>query len=145
MAVYWVVTARRVKAAERTEPVVTRVVAYWLPLIAALLLLGGHPSGAYGMLGGRFVPRGTALEAVGAALCLAGSALAIWARYLLGTNWSGTVQLKRDHELIQRGPYRVVRHPIYTGLLLLFLGNALEVGEWRGLLAVAIVFASFWR
>jgi protein-S-isoprenylcysteine O-methyltransferase Ste14 len=39
----------------------------------------------------------------------------------------------------------VVRHPIYTGLLLLFLGNAVMVGDWRGLLAVAIVFASFWR
>jgi protein-S-isoprenylcysteine O-methyltransferase Ste14 len=115
------------------------------PLIVALLLMGGHASGAFGMLGGRFVPRGTALEAFGAALCLAGAALAIWACYLLGPNWSGTVQLKRDHELIQRGPYRVVRHPIYTGLLFLFLGNALEVGDWRGLLAVAIVFASFWR
>jgi len=55
------------------------------------------------------------------------------------------VQLKEDHELIQSGPYRYVRHPIYTGFLFLFLGTAVMVGEWRGLLALAIVFVSFWR
>jgi protein-S-isoprenylcysteine O-methyltransferase Ste14 len=71
--------------------------------------------------------------------------LAILSRALLGRNWSATVQLKQDHQLITSGPYRFVRHPIYTGLLLLFLGNAVMVGDWRGLLAVAIVFASFWR
>jgi protein-S-isoprenylcysteine O-methyltransferase Ste14 len=64
---------------------------------------------------------------------------------LLGRNWSAAVQLKQGHELITSGPYRLVRHPIYTGLLLLFLGNAVMVGDWRGLLAVAIVFVSFWR
>jgi protein-S-isoprenylcysteine O-methyltransferase Ste14 len=55
------------------------------------------------------------------------------------------VALKQDHELVEAGPYRHVRHPIYSGLLLLFVGNALIVGDWRGLLAVAIVAASFWR
>ncbi|MEO6304296.1 MAG: isoprenylcysteine carboxylmethyltransferase family protein, partial [Bacteroidia bacterium] len=43
------------------------------------------------------------------------------------------------------GPYKYVRNPIYTGLLLLFSGNALIVGDWRGILAVLIVFVSFWR
>jgi protein-S-isoprenylcysteine O-methyltransferase Ste14 len=54
------------------------------------------------------------------------------------------VQVKQDHELIQRGPYRFVRHPIYTGLLLAFFGTAVAIGEWRGLICVAIVAASFW-
>jgi protein-S-isoprenylcysteine O-methyltransferase Ste14 len=55
------------------------------------------------------------------------------------------VQLKQDHELIEHGPYRHVRHPIYTGLLLAFLGTAVAIGEWRGLLALVIVATSFWR
>jgi protein-S-isoprenylcysteine O-methyltransferase Ste14 len=47
--------------------------------------------------------------------------------------------------LIVRGPYALVRHPIYTGLILLFAGNAVMVGDWRGVVAVAIVVVSFWR
>jgi protein-S-isoprenylcysteine O-methyltransferase Ste14 len=63
----------------------------------------------------------------------------------LGTNWSGTVTIKQDHELITGGPYRFVRHPIYSGLLLAFIGTALARGEWRGVLAVALTFVAFWR
>jgi protein-S-isoprenylcysteine O-methyltransferase Ste14 len=54
------------------------------------------------------------------------------------------VQLKQGHELILRGPYQRVRHPIYTGLLLAFLGSALALGELRGLLAFGILAASLW-
>ena len=85
------------------------------------------------------------LAVLGAALTFAGLAFAIWARFVIAGNWSSYVELKRDHELIVAGPYRWVRHPIYTGLLLAFVGSALAVGEWRGVLAVAIVAASFWR
>ena len=53
----------------------------------------------------------------------------------LGRNWSGTVTVKENHELIRSGPYAIVRHPIYTGLLLAVLGTAIVFGEWRGLLA----------
>jgi protein-S-isoprenylcysteine O-methyltransferase Ste14 len=50
-----------------------------------------------------------------------------------------------NHELITTGPYALARHPIYTGLLLGFLGSAVARGEWRGLLAVALVFAALWH
>jgi protein-S-isoprenylcysteine O-methyltransferase Ste14 len=63
----------------------------------------------------------------------------------LGKNWSQAVTLKEDHELITTGPYALVRHPIYTGLLLGFIGCAVARGEWRGLLAVALVFVALWR
>jgi protein-S-isoprenylcysteine O-methyltransferase Ste14 len=71
-------------------------------------------------------------------------AFAIWARATLGRNWSAVVQVKQGHELVERGPYRWVRHPIYTGLLMGFLGTACALGEWRGLLGTAIVGVSFW-
>ena len=142
---YWAWSARGAKATEQVEPRPLRLVAYWLPLALAVALLGPGEWFGHGLLREQFVPHALPVYAIGVASCLAGAALAIWSRWLLGSNWSSVVALKQDHELIEAGPYRHVRHPIYSGLLLLFLGNALLVGDWRGLLAVAIVAASFWR
>ncbi len=76
--------------------------------------------------------------AVGAALALVGIAFAIWARVVLGTNWSGLVmRVKEGQELVQTGPYAIVRHPIYAGLLAALLGTALTVGTLASYLAVA--------
>ena len=77
-------------------------------------------------------------------LVVVGIAFAIFARFALGGNWSGSVTVKQDHTLIRRGPYSIVRHPIYTGLILAFLGVAVIVGQLRGLLGVAVLFLSFW-
>ena len=145
VAFYWVWSARRVKKPTQTEPFIKRFVAYWLPLLVAVLLLGPGEWFGHTLLREQFVPHSTVVESIGLSLCIFGAALAIWSRHILGRNWSGTVQLKQDHELIERGPYRLIRHPIYSGLLLLFTGNAVMVGDWRGILAIAIVFASFWR
>jgi protein-S-isoprenylcysteine O-methyltransferase Ste14 len=78
-------------------------------------------------------------------LIVAGLLFTVWARQRLGRNWSGTVQVKQDHQLILDGPYRLVRHPIYTGLVVAFLGSAIVIGDWFALLAVLIAFGSFWR
>jgi protein-S-isoprenylcysteine O-methyltransferase Ste14 len=81
---------------------------------------------------------------IGVALTAVGVAISIWARTTLGANWSGIVTLKRDHQLIRAGLYRWIRHPIYTGILLAFLGTALIQAELRGCLGFAIVLASFY-
>ncbi len=65
------------------------------------------------------------------------------ARRHLGRNWSGTVTLKEDHELIRTGPYRRARHPIYTGMLVGFIGSAISLGEVRGVVAVGLVIVAF--
>ncbi|WP_130618085.1 methyltransferase family protein [Dyella amyloliquefaciens] len=143
--VYWLWSARRVKAPVQSESLAKRFVAYWLPLILAFLLLGPGEWFAGCPLREQFVPHSIAFQSAGIFLCFAGAAIACWSRHVLGGNWSATVQLKSDHRLITRGPYGLIRHPIYTGFLLLFLGNAVLVGDWRGLVAVAIVFLSFWR
>lgn len=66
-----------------------------------------------------------ALGWIAAALTLLGILFAIWARIHLGRNWSAAPAVKEKHELVTSGPYRFVRHPIYTGALIAVLGTAL--------------------
>lgn len=142
---YWIWSARRVKAPKLCESLAKRFLVHWLPLIVAIALLGPGEWFGRSWLREQFVPHTTLVYSIGLALCVAGVALAIWSRAILGANWSAQVQIKQGHELIQRGPYALIRHPIYTGLILLFAGNAVMVGDWRGVIAVAIVVVSFWR
>lgn len=67
-----------------------------------------------------------------------GLAIALWARAALGTNWSGAIAFKEGHELIQRGPYAYVRHPIYSGLLLMGLGTTLASARVSSLLMLVL-------
>jgi protein-S-isoprenylcysteine O-methyltransferase Ste14 len=81
---------------------------------------------------------------IGTVLLAAGMAISIWARVELGRNWSNVITVKVGHELIQSGPYRWVRHPIYTGILLAVIGSALAQDLRTGVAAVALVFLGFW-
>jgi protein-S-isoprenylcysteine O-methyltransferase Ste14 len=141
-ALYWLVSALHRKKTKRRESMAQRML-YLFPLILAFYLLN-HSGFGYGWLGARFVPHTGLVEWLAVLLTAAGVAVACWARFHLGANWSGVVTLKENHELIRTGPYRTIRHPIYTGILLAFLGNAVLVGQLRGLLGLAILWASFY-
>jgi protein-S-isoprenylcysteine O-methyltransferase Ste14 len=141
---YWRISAADVKAAQRYESPWSRA-GHLVPLLIAAVLLGMRTIPDGGWLFQRFLPDSVPNFWLAAWLVALGLAFSAWARVHLGRNWSATVSVKQDHELIQSGPYALVRHPIYTGLLLAFLGSALAVGEWRGLIALVIVLASFWR
>jgi protein-S-isoprenylcysteine O-methyltransferase Ste14 len=65
-------------------------------------------------------------------IVLAGLAIALWARRELGRNWSLNPSIQENHELIERGPYVYVRHPMYSGLLLMLLGTVIWYGSWVG-------------
>jgi len=75
---------------------------------------------------------------VALAIEVAGVAFAIWAREHLGRLWSGSVTLKEDHRIVQSGPYRLARHPIYTGILFALAGVALGRADLAGLVALAL-------
>jgi protein-S-isoprenylcysteine O-methyltransferase Ste14 len=116
---------------------------YWLLLVIAYLLLLHGRELAY-PLNLRIIPRATPIACAAAFLCVAGLAFAVWARVTLGRNWSGVVTLKEGHELVQRGPYRLVRHPIYTGMLIMFFATALMQSHVAGFVGVLLMFTGFW-
>jgi protein-S-isoprenylcysteine O-methyltransferase Ste14 len=92
----------------------------------------------------QIIPRAAFLQIVGAAICIYGLWFTLWARHTLAGNWSSDVTFKRDHELIRSGPYRFVRHPIYTGLLVMCVGTAIQIGQLRGAFSLLLVAIGFW-
>jgi len=141
--VYWLAAARGGKPTRRRESAWSRL-SHIGPLAVAIALYF-PPSRGGGWLFEEFLPRSIASFWIGTAILAAGLGFSVWARVRLGGNWSGTVTLKQDHELIQSGPYRYVRHPIYTGILTGFSGTAIALGEWRGLIAIVLVALAFLR
>jgi len=141
--VYWFISSLKVKATVRTESIASRA-AHIVPLVVAGIVVMSRTR-PWGVLFDPMLPESLVTFWTGAAILAAGLAFTVWARVYLGGNWSGLVTLKQDHELIRGGPYALVRHPIYTGVLVAFIGTAIARNEWRGLLAVAIVFVALWR
>lgn len=139
---YWMISALRSKAAKKTESSADRL-SRILPLGVSYFLLFYNAT-PLGWLSHRFVTDTPAAGLIGVTLTGLGVAFAIWARWHLGANWSAIVSIREQHELIRTGPYRRVRHPIYTGMLLAMAGTALVLGEVRGLLAFAIVLLAFY-
>ncbi|MGB8213444.1 MAG: isoprenylcysteine carboxylmethyltransferase family protein [Anaerolineales bacterium] len=140
---YWWAMAINVKDTERGESALSRLVRL-VAMVCAVALLW-LPAIPLPLLDSRFLPAGILCFWTGSAVTAAGLLFSAWARRHLGRNWSQAVTIKESHELITSGPYALVRHPIYTGLLLGFVGTAVALGQWRGLLAVALVFVVLWR
>ena len=141
---YWQVAARGAKSNERVEPLMSQIGRAVTFLFAFVLLMS--PRLPIPVLYRSFLSETnwTAWFWIGAVVSVLGISFAIWARVYLGSNWSSSVTIKRDHELITSGPYGLVRHPIYTGLLTGFLGTAIAIAQVRSLVAFAFFFAMLW-
>ena len=140
---YWLISSRDVKAARRRESVASRALHIGPMFIAAVLM--AVPRLPIGWLNARFVPASVAIHVLGAIPVSTGLGFAAWARVHLGRNWSGEITLKQEHELIRSGPYGLVRHPIYSGLLAAMFGTAIVIGEWRALIALLFFVAAVLR
>ena len=131
--IYWLVSAGNSKASVsggwRTR--VSGVGAVGVFVIAGVLRNGG------------LAVHNVVLGVVGTVLFACGIALAVWARLHLGRNWGMPTSQRVEPELVTSGPYRFVRHPIYSGLLMAMLGTAL-VDSLIGLIVVAVLVAYFY-
>jgi len=135
--IFWLVGTIKTKATVRRQTLSSRLLEI-APLVLGIVLLRTDRT-LFHLMAVRFVPATAGWQMVGAGITVAGVAVAIWSRYFLGQNWSATVTVKQEHELIRTGPYSVVRHPIYSGFLLAILGTAIYDGEYKGLLALVLV------
>jgi protein-S-isoprenylcysteine O-methyltransferase Ste14 len=140
--VIWLLGAMRVKRAARRISGQARTVQILLATAGAVFLF--DPSLGIGFLASRFLPENATVAYLGLAMTAGGLAFAVWARFILGQNWSGQITLKEGHELILRGPYALVRHPIYSGILLGLLGTAFCVDQVRGLIGFGLFLAGWW-
>src|SRR5881227_2296671 len=84
------------------------------------------------------LPYGPMFASAGVVLFVAGLLLRWWAIITLGRFFTVDVTIEKDHELVERGPFRMVRHPSYTGVLLAFVGFALSLGNWAALLVILL-------
>lgn len=139
--IYWLAAGFRAKAEQTSESPVYRVVRLSILVVTFTLLFAKWT--AIGPLGSSFLSPHSVQRGAGFFFAIAGIGLATWARVHLGQFWSDKVVLKVDHQLIRTGPYARLRHPIYSGVLLGVAGTALVLGEWRGVLAFAILLANY--
>jgi protein-S-isoprenylcysteine O-methyltransferase Ste14 len=134
---YWLAASVGVKAGRSRWTRFAGVRVAVVLLVLLLLRLGvfrGHA--------GHAVASSPWMQGIGLALFVLGLALAVWARVFLGRNWGMPMTQKADPELVTNGPYRTIRHPIYTGILLAMVGTAIAASLYW-LVAVVVLGAYF--
>lgn len=128
--VLWIIAARFTAKTVARQPISGRV-AHSVLLGSGAFLLFVHPA-RLGLLTSPFVRAPGWIPWAGLILVALGLGWSVWARAHLGRLWSGTVTLKADHTIVRTGPYAITRHPIYTGLLLAFVGSTIVNGTILG-------------
>jgi protein-S-isoprenylcysteine O-methyltransferase Ste14 len=137
--VYWNITARSIKSAAEQQNLAARLarMPVWLGFVL-FLAAWVHPFGPVA------IRRTVVSDSIAVAICALGLFLAIRSRKALGAEWSRDVELKQGHRLVEGGTYRFMRHPIYTGHLLMGLGTALASGLLVAFAALASFVLGFW-
>jgi len=139
--ILWAILSFAVKQTVGSRSDARARVSVWFVMVAWLILFNRNLRP--GILGERFLPAGPAAKYIGLALTVVGLGFAVWARFAIGRNWGGMITVQQDHKLMQRGPYAIVRHPIYSGFMLATLGTAIILGEIGGLISVALIVISW--
>jgi protein-S-isoprenylcysteine O-methyltransferase Ste14 len=141
--IYWSFAAHRRRPSKRKAAHTFTVLNTGLLYLGFLLVLLGHS--VPGSLGLLVVPQTIPIDVMGTAFAIAGVAFAIWSRQSLRNNWSGVAAIAEDQQFIQSGPYAIVRHPIYAGMLLALLGTTLVSSTLGSLLGFVLAILSLWQ
>lgn len=141
--VYWSLNPRWLHASKLQASLIFTIINTALFYIGFALVLLGRV--VIGPLALRLTSDAIPVEIVGTTLVIAGVALAIWSRRVLGVNWSGAVRITQGQRLVRDGPYAIVRNPIYSGMVLAIFGTALVAGTLGALLGFILASASLWR
>jgi protein-S-isoprenylcysteine O-methyltransferase Ste14 len=139
-SLYWEIAATSAAPVERRESGASRAVHVTLVSVGQLLVFFGIPG-----LRARFVPASMVLAAAALAIQLLFLVLAVWSRRILGRNWSGAIAATEGQQLVRAGPYRSLRHPIYTALLGMYACSAIISGEIHALVGLVLLVAAYWR
>jgi protein-S-isoprenylcysteine O-methyltransferase Ste14 len=133
----WLIAGRFVHRTRRTDGQFRRL-QYSIPMgLGFLLIFHGRRHGQTWIYP-RYTESG-AMAWIGNALTFAGLAFSGWARAHLGRYWSGNITLKEGHKLIRTGPYRMARHPLYTGFLTAALGSAIVASTGDAVVGFALI------
>jgi protein-S-isoprenylcysteine O-methyltransferase Ste14 len=143
--VSWIGAGRKMKhaIAPAPPPLPWHQRMYFMVRGLEIWLLCYLPLGSVPVLGWRFIPSSSLLTIIGVLICAVGAGLAIWSRRVLDTNWNAAATLTENHALVTAGPFGIVRHPIYLGLLLAMIGTALVIGQVRALLPIRNILVAW--
>jgi protein-S-isoprenylcysteine O-methyltransferase Ste14 len=140
MNVYWSIAETKRHQTKSQESAKSRRRHGQLTMAALLLLFVPIPG-----LTGQFVPDTLTTALVGLGIQIGFNVFYFYARFYLGKLWSGAITIMSGHELIQTGPYRFLRHPMYTGMLGMAAGTAIVSGQYHALLGVALFVLAYIR
>jgi len=132
--IYWLAASTSAKATRARGPLAGFRIGF--VLLALLLLRAALPNRDAGVVHDHVA------QGIGLALFLMGIGLAVWARVFLGRNWGTPMSQRAEPELVTTGPYRSIRHPIYSGIILALIGTTVAVSLYW-LVAVVLSGAYF--
>jgi protein-S-isoprenylcysteine O-methyltransferase Ste14 len=140
LQIYWTNAEVKRRASKTAESAESRRTHGLLTQAGLLLLFIPVPG-----LTGQFVPDTLTTAAIGLGIQVGFVLFYFCGRFYLGRMWSGAIKIVDDHRLIQSGPYRFLRHPMYTGMLGMCVGTAVVSGQYHALLGVALFVLAYAR
>jgi len=139
MIVYWNISAGKIAPTKSTEDAKSNIRRQQLLNLAILMLFVPVP-----VLTRQFLPPTRTTIVTGFSIQVGSALFYFWTKQYLGRFWSSAVAIMKDHQLVRTGPYRLIRHPLYTAMLGMFAGTAIVSGQYHALIGVALGVYAYW-
>jgi protein-S-isoprenylcysteine O-methyltransferase Ste14 len=141
--IYWIITGIRTRRNTESEKVGQKPIQRFLQLFFVIVAFWLSLSLYDNLSLWKLIIQGQYIKIIGFLLLFLSLAFSVWARVILGKNWSGVIQKVQGQRLITKGPYRYIRNPIYTGIIGGFIGTFIIVGTLASLLGMLIIIVTY--